>query len=359
MSRQGTSFSPALAAGPDPDHAAGKPNTAAAVAVAAAGSAAGNGETGETLHTTIASGNAEGAETKSSLSMSIMELFDTSNGGAGAGTGVGVGVGAAPVAVTPSARIGIGAAADAAAAAAAMKSPVPAPVSEAAAAAAAPHAWSNANSLTNQGKTAPPSISTGGSGGGRTSLGSVGGAERHGYLSFSEVRVEDDEAGDDRVDTAGGGGGRFPGGSRSSGDAAGHGGREVQPRRLRKRARAWKIFLAVMQDHGLRVRKYHRHGKGWAHRVVKYDPALPGLRWKTSKWWDSSGGQIPLRDVLDVERRGKVVWIKCLHLGTIGFEASLETDAVIFYLAMDSLLDTRCGVGGDGSHDAARAFLTA
>lgn len=69
--------------------------------------------------------------------------------------------------------------------------------------------------------------------------------------------------------------------------------------------------------------------------------------------------QIPLGDVLDVERRGKVVWIKCLHLGTIGFEASLETDAVIFYLAMDSLLDTRCGVGGGGSHESSRAFLTA
>ena len=54
--------------------------------------------------------------------------------------------------------------------------------------------------------------------------------------------------------------------------------------------------------------------------------------------------QIPLGDVLDVERRGKVVWIKCLHLGTVGFEASLETDAVIFYLAIDSLLDKRCGV---------------
>lgn len=73
--------------------------------------------------------------------------------------------------------------------------------------------------------------------------------------------------------------------------------------------------------------------------------------------------QIPLRDVLDVERRGKVVWIKCLHLGTIGFEASLETDAVIFFLAMDSLLDTRCGVGvgggGGGSHETSRVFLTA
>lgn len=67
--------------------------------------------------------------------------------------------------------------------------------------------------------------------------------------------------------------------------------------------------------------------------------------------------------MLDVERRGKVVWIKCLHLGTIGFEASLETDAVIFYLAMDSLLDTRCGVGGvgggGGSHEASRVFMTA
>lgn len=53
-----------------------------------------------------------------------------------------------------------------------------------------------------------------------------------------------------------------------------------------------------------------------------------------------------------------MVWIKCLHLGTIGFEASLETDAVVFYLAMDSLLDTRCGIsnntslGGTVGHEA-------
>lgn len=67
-----------------------------------------------------------------------------------------------------------------------------------------------------------------------------------------------------------------------------------------------------------------------------------------------------MRDVLDVERRGKVVWIKCLHLGTVGLEASLETDAVIFYLAMDALLDTRCCASpspsnvnnnGNGSND--------
>lgn len=54
--------------------------------------------------------------------------------------------------------------------------------------------------------------------------------------------------------------------------------------------------------------------------------------------------QLPLRDVLDVERSGKTVWVKCLHLGTVGFEATLENDSVIFYLAMDSLLNKRCGV---------------
>lgn len=69
-------------------------------------------------------------------------------------------------------------------------------------------------------------------------------------------------------------------------------GREMPHRRRKKRERAWKLFLAVMQEHGLRVRKYHRHGKGWAHRIVKYDPTLPGLRWKSSKWWDSGGGQV-------------------------------------------------------------------
>eukprot|EP00904_Undaria_pinnatifida_P001613 jgi/Undpi1/11452/HiC_scaffold_30.g13749.m1 len=145
----------------------------------------------------------------------------------------------------------------------------------------ASHAWASTSKVT----TPYSTRGKGGTGSGSGGAGSVGGAERYGYLSFSEV-----------------------------------------------------------QEHGLRVRKYHRHGKGWAHRVVKYDPTLPGLRWKTSKWWDSGGGQIPLGDVLDVERRGKVVWIKCLHLGTVGFEASLETDAVIFYLAIDSLLDKRCGV---------------
>lgn len=73
-----------------------------------------------------------------------------------------------------------------------------------------------------------------------------------------------------------------------------HAGRQLPlpPGKLKKRARAWKLFVAVMQEHGLRVRKYHRNGKGWAHRVVTYDPALPGLRWKTSKWWDSAGGQV-------------------------------------------------------------------
>lgn len=104
------------------------------------------------------------------------------------------------------------------------------------------------------------------------------------------LQVEEEEAGDEKGGSPGGGS-RFPRGSSGS-DAVGLIGREMPPRKLKKRARAWKIFLAVMQDHGLRVRKYHRHGKGWAHRVVKYDPALPGLRWKTSKWWDSSGGQV-------------------------------------------------------------------
>lgn len=103
--------------------------------------------------------------------MSIMELFDTSNG---------VGASAATVATTPAARIGSGTAAAtaaAAAAAAATKSPLP----------PAPRAW---NTAVNGFKTAPPSTGTGGSaGGGRASLGSVGGAERHGYLSFSEVKV--------------------------------------------------------------------------------------------------------------------------------------------------------------------------
>ncbi|CAN0162945.1 unnamed protein product, partial [Hapterophycus canaliculatus] len=210
------------------------------------------------------------------------------------------------------------------------------------------HTWNPANSLTNPSKTAPPSTGTGASGG-RASAGSVGGAERHGYLSFSEVQASGAARNAPCHRNA------F---SSSSIHSSGRfGSKEVPQRKLRKRARAWKIFLAVMQEHGLRVRKYHRNAKGWAHRVVKYDPSLPGLRWKSSKWWDSGGGQqIPMRDVLDVERRGKVVWIKCLHLGTVGLEASLETDAVIFYLAMDALLDTRCcttssGIGIDKGND--------
>ncbi|CAM9103450.1 unnamed protein product [Ascophyllum nodosum] len=186
-------------------------------------------------------------------------------------------------------------------------------------------------------RTAPPSSGTGK--GSRTGTGSVGGAERYGYLSFSEVQVDDDELQQEEESDE-----MRSWGSYSSHADSFRSSREMLQRRLRKRARAWRVFLAVMQEHGLRVRKYHRRGKGWAHRVVKYDSSLPGLRWKSNKWWDAGGGQIPLRDVLDVERRSKVVWIKCLHLGTVGFEASLETDAVIFYLAMDSLLDRRCGV---------------
>ncbi|CAB1105313.1 unnamed protein product [Ectocarpus sp. CCAP 1310/34] len=305
---------------------------------------------GETLHTTVVSGNDElGGEAKSSPS--IMELFDTNDVVAAARE-------------QAAARDSNKTATAAAAAAAATDG---APEASPAAAMARRHSlgqgrskrfptdslrpssgvWDHRNGLPAHKKAA--SFSGGVPRAGRESGGSVGGAERHGYLSFSEVQVDEEDDTDDRL------------GHNSSSTASSSSsnfGREMPHRRRKKRERAWKLFLAVMQEHGLRVRKYHRHGKGWAHRIVKYDPNLPGLRWKSSKWWDSGGGQIPLRDVLDVERRGKVVWVKCLHLGTIGFEASLETDAVVFYLAMDSLLDTRCGVsydssvGATGGHEA-------
>ncbi|CAM9948030.1 unnamed protein product [Ectocarpus sp. 6 AP-2014] len=306
---------------------------------------------GETLHTTVVSGNDElGGEAKSSPS--IMELFDTNDVVAAARE---------QAAARDSNKTAAAAAAAAAAAdGAAEASP--------AAAMARRHslgrgrskrystdslrpssgAWDHRNGFHAHKKAA--SFSGGIPRTGRGSGGSVGGAERHGYLSFSEVQVDEE---DDTDDCLG-----HNSSSTASSSSSSKFGREMPHRRRKKRERAWKLFLAVMQEHGLRVRKYHRHGKGWAHRIVKYDPTLPGLRWKSNKWWDSGGGQIPLRDVLDVERRGKVVWVKCLHLGTIGFEASLETDAVVFYLAMDSLLDTRCGVsnnssvGGTGGHGA-------
>ncbi|CAM9907009.1 unnamed protein product [Ectocarpus fasciculatus] len=313
---------------------------------------------GETLHTTVVSGNDElGGEAKSSPS--IMELFDTND--------------VVAAAREQAAARNSNKTAAAAAAATATAAATPADGAAEASPAARRHslgrgrskrfstetlrpssgAWSHRNGLPAHRKAA--SFSGGLPRAGRGSGGSVGGAERHGYLSFSEVQVDEEDDGDDCV------------GHNSSSTASSTSskfGREMPHRRRKKRARAWKLFLAVMQEHGLRVRKYHRHGKGWAHRIVKYDPTLPGLRWKSSKWWDSGGGQIPLRDVLDVERRGKVVWIKCLHLGTIGFEASLETDAVVFYLAMDSLLDTRCGVsndssvGGTGGHEASGLRLS-
>ncbi|CAM9374620.1 unnamed protein product [Sphacelaria rigidula] len=191
--------------------------------------------------------------------------------------------------------------------------------------------------------TAPPSTATavGAPGGGQAILNGSS-VIKPPCLSFSDIEVEGEDL--DMDDPLGGlsaeSFGSMLGGMRNSARMT----RESLDRRLKKRMKAWRRFQAVMQDHGLRVRKHHRRGRGWAHRVVKYDPALPGLRWKSSKWWDSSGGEVPLRDVLDVERRFKTVWIKCLHLGTVGFEATLEDDAVIFYLAMDSLLSKRCGV---------------
>ncbi|CAM9753188.1 unnamed protein product, partial [Choristocarpus tenellus] len=54
--------------------------------------------------------------------------------------------------------------------------------------------------------------------------------------------------------------------------------------------------------------------------------------------------KVPLGDILDVERSGSVVWLKCLHLGTVGFEANLPGDSEIFYYAMDALLDLRCSL---------------
>lgn len=107
---------------------------------------------------------------------------------------------------------------------------------------------------------------------------------------FGFLQVDEDESGDDG-ETAGDPSATITS-SHSSSSRSVRFSREMLARRLKKRARAWKIFLAVMQEHGLRVRKYHRRGKGWAHRVVKYDPALPGLRWKTSKWWGAGGGQV-------------------------------------------------------------------
>ncbi|CAM9281200.1 unnamed protein product, partial [Phaeothamnion confervicola] len=96
---------------------------------------------------------------------------------------------------------------------------------------------------------------------------------------------------------------------------------------------AGRAFLDVLAG-GLHVRKYHRGKPGSAERVLRYVVDKPhgggggggsggSLTWDTRKWWRSrSFGAIPLRDVLDVERLERVVWVKCLHLGNLGLEAS-------------------------------------
>ncbi|CAM9916611.1 unnamed protein product [Pylaiella littoralis] len=357
--RQGTNFSPAPEAGADSTHKRNAPGE-------------GVGE-GETLHTTIVSGNGDGGgETKSSPS--IMELFSTANTSiaavavaaaaaaaaqqqaAAAAASSAVSSSSSPAADERSNDDGVGGASAAAGAGAGV------PQQQRRRLPARANAWGNVKSFKNHSssKTASLSTSTDIGGGGKASARSpAGGVERHGYLSFSEVQVDEEDETADKDNDKGDSSSTATSAVRSAA-ASSHGsvdrfGRELLARRLKKRARATKIFLAVMQGNGLRVRKYHRRGNGWAHRVVKYDPVLPGLRWRTSKWWGAGGGQIPLGDVLDVERRGKVVWIKCLHLGTIALEASLETDAVIFYLAMDSLLDARCGVSNSsiGSREVA------
>ncbi|CAM9923725.1 unnamed protein product, partial [Ectocarpus sp. 13 AM-2016] len=289
---------------------------------------------GETLHTTVVSGNDElGGEAKSSPS--IMELFDTNDVVAAAREQAA----ARDSNKTATAAADVAPEASPAAAMARRDSLGRGRSKRFSTDSLRPSsgAWDRRNGLPAHRKTA--SFTGGVPRAGRGSGGSVGGAERHGYLSFSEVQVDEEDDTDDYL------------GHNSSSTASSSSskfGREMPHRRRKKRERAWKLFLAVMQEHGLRVRKYHRHGKGWAHRIVKYDPTLPGLRWKSSKWWDSGGGQVRCLAINPV----------CLHLGTIGFEASLETDAVVFYLAMDSLLDTRCGVshdssvGGTGSHEA-------
>lgn len=143
---------------------------------------------GQTLHTTVASGN--GDEAKSSPS--IMELFDTHTV-----------VAAAAAARQQQQQQQETARAAAAPDTSGAESPLVVHArrfnSIGGAAGAgfgkgygaggpAPNTWNPANSLTNPSKTAPPSTGTGGSGG-RASAGYVGGAERHGYLSFSEVQV--------------------------------------------------------------------------------------------------------------------------------------------------------------------------
>lgn len=177
--RHGIDFTPALGAAHETSsggkNGAGKPGTGTSNDGGAAGGigigGGTSGETGETLHTTIASGNGcEGAEPRASPCMSIMEIFDApnhnnNNNGGGGGGGGGGGAVAAPAA-DAAPRRGSRYASSGAAATPLARS----------AKSTSHAAWKKANS---QSKTAPPSTSTAGS----------GSAERHGYLSFSEVQV--------------------------------------------------------------------------------------------------------------------------------------------------------------------------
>jgi hypothetical protein len=115
--------------------------------------------------------------------------------------------------------------------------------------------------------------------------------------------------------------------------------------RLRREAVA--RFVSVLSSSGLCVTKHCRSSSRRVSRVVRFSGEQ--LTWDSKKWFLRTE-RIPLRDVLDVEQDGNIVWVKTLHLGKIGIETTFEKDATVIYHALDALLDERVGgpaVGDD------------
>lgn len=222
-SGRGTDFRPALALGTADSDSNNINNSSNKKSTITAVEGEGPCGGGETLHTTVVSGNDElGGEAKSSPS--IMELFDTNDVVAAARE---------QAAARDSNKTATAAAAGA-------------PEASPAAAMARRHslgrgrskrfstdslrpssgAWDHRNGLPAHKKAA--SFSGGVPRAGRGSGGSVGGAERHGYLSFSEVQVR-------RMEGLGG-----PGGERKTAKLAYTGETRYRPLALRSRIQTAK-----------------------------------------------------------------------------------------------------------------------
>eukprot|EP00611_Tribonema_gayanum_P022251 TRINITY_DN442_c0_g1_i1.p1 TRINITY_DN442_c0_g1~~TRINITY_DN442_c0_g1_i1.p1 ORF type:complete len:184 (-),score=31.66 TRINITY_DN442_c0_g1_i1:287-838(-) len=111
-------------------------------------------------------------------------------------------------------------------------------------------------------------------------------------------------------------------------------------------------FHSLLMLTGMTVVKHHRNEKkGAAERTIAWDSRKHAMMWRSHKFgYLKTRRSVPLRDVLDIERHGRLLWVKTLHMGEFGFEVEHAAEAEVIFSALNALLDefrgpARCPVG--------------